>query len=143
MNIRRQAISYFTETRPRPEFGALFEYSAEILGVGESFLMPHGGYLFDANKEASIDMRDLHLPFDVCVLEWRKEEPEVGAMAVVCVAREFEEHFEIAPTMRAAGTWYPICLVLKIPKAQSFETFWNGSGFMNRVTAEPVALTPY
>ena len=143
MNLRRQAISYFRETRPRPEYAEVFRYSAAQLGGGESFLLPYGGYLFDANKEASISMSDLHLPFDICVLEWRKKEENIGDVDVVCIVREFEEHFEIAPVARFDGTWHPLLLVLKVPKAQCVETFWNGSVFMNRVAAEPISLSPF
>lgn len=144
MNLRRQAISYFKDTRARPEYWETFRFTAEELaGPGESFLMPYGGYLFDADKEASIDISDLHLPFNVCVLEWRKKEEGVGDVEVICIAREFDDHFEIEPVARMAGTWHPLVLVLKVPKAQLIETFWNGSGFMNRVSAEPISLSPF
>lgn len=142
MNLRRQAIAYFAETKPRAGFEAVFAESARLLSYGESFLMPNNGYLFEANKEQCIALSDLHLPFEVCILEWdRREEGEQAHL--VCRVYERDDLFEIAPALKVNNVWYPICLVLKVPKAQSFETFWNGSIYVNKIAAEAIPLTPY
>lgn len=76
MNLRRQAIKYFTEAKSsEPE---LYLATARYLQHGESFLLPEGGYFFDADKDIDIPLEGMRLPFDTCILEWTREDPDLG-----------------------------------------------------------------
>ena len=143
MNLRRQAIEYFSTTRPSPRFDAVFAHSIKVVGTGVSFLLPYGGYLFEADKEASISLADTHLPFQSCVLEWTKSEGDFGEVDVVCMIREFEEHFEVSSTARFSGTWVPVVLILKVPRSSTIDTYWGDGEFKNRVCLEPIVLSPF
>lgn len=74
MNFRRQAIKYFSETESSES--ELYLATAGYLEHGESFLLPEGGYFFDADKDSDICLKGMQLPFDTCILEWRRRDPD-------------------------------------------------------------------
>ena len=121
MNLRRQAIKYFLGTKSsEPE---VYQATARILQHGESFLLPKGGYFFDADKDIDISLEDMRLPFDTCILEWVREAPDLRTLHCLLILQQKEGKLGAIPVWAEdAGerlNWMPAVIGLVIPSGQT------------------------
>lgn len=102
MNLRRQLIRDFVHgTKAKQDCLRYFS-------TGESFLLPHDGLLMKPDQSFNIDLSDLHLPFQTCILEFSAG--SLGgsrASPYVVSLKEEEDCFLVAYAFEYEGQWAP------------------------------------